>query len=108
MGVRQGEHLSPLLFSLFLIDLHSFLQSTLVNLQMVHNLADDVEVNIEMFLKLYLLLYADDAVLLAESPGDLQRSICAMKEYCGLWKLNVNVAKTEVVIFSRGKFPILY
>ena len=56
-----------------------------------------------MFLKLYLLLYADDAVLLAESPGDLQRSICAMKEYCDLWKLNVNVAKTKVVIFSRGK-----
>ena len=64
---------------------------------MVHNLADDVEENIEMFLKLYLLLYADDAVLLAESPGDLQRSICAMKEFCDSWKLNVNVAKTKVV-----------
>ena len=40
---------------------------------MVHNHADDVEENIEMFLKLYLLLYADDAVLLAESPGDFKR-----------------------------------
>ena len=79
MGVRQGENSSLLLFSLFLNDLHSVLQSSQVNLQMVHNLADDVEENIEMFLKLYLLLYADDAVLLAESPGDLQRSICAMK-----------------------------
>ena len=69
---------------------------------MVHNLADDVEENIEMFLKLYLLLYADDVVLLAESPGDLQRSICAMKEYCDLWKLKVNVAKTKsVYIFLR-------
>ena len=45
-------------------DLHSFLQSSQVDLQMVHILADDVEENIEMFLKLYLLLYADDAVLL--------------------------------------------
>ena len=68
---------------------------------MVHNLADDVEENIEIFLILYLLWYADDDVLLAESPGDLQRSICAMREYCDLWKLNVNVAKTKVVIFSR-------
>ena len=48
-------------------------------------------------------MYADDAVLLAESPGDLQRSICAMKKYCVLWKLNVNVAKPKVVIFSREK-----
>ena len=103
MGVRQGDNLSPLLFSLFLNDLHSFLKSSQVNLQMVHSLADDVEENFVMFLKLYLLLYADDAVLLAESPGDLQRSICAMEEYCDLWKLNVNVVKTKVVIFSRGK-----
>ena len=42
---------------------------------MVHNLADDVEENIKIFVKLYLLLYADDAVLLAESPGALQRSM---------------------------------
>ena len=97
MGVRQGENVFPLLFSLFLNDLHSFLQSSHVNLQMVHTLADDVEENIEMFLKLYLLLYADDAVLLAEFTGDLQRSVCAMREYCDLWKLNVNV------IFSRRK-----
>ena len=53
MGVRQGEKISPLLVSLFLNDL--FLQSSHVNLQMVHNLADAVDENIEMFLKQYLL-----------------------------------------------------
>ena len=57
------------------MSLHSFFQSSQVNLQMVHNLADDVEENIEIFVKLYLLLYADDAVLLAESPRALQRSM---------------------------------
>ena len=45
------------------------------NLQMVHNLADYVEENIKKKKKLYSLLYADDAKWLAESPGDLQRSI---------------------------------
>ena len=49
MGVRQIENLAPLLFSLFLNDLHSFLQSSQVNLQMVHNLADDVEEILKCF-----------------------------------------------------------
>ena len=46
MGVRQREILSPLLFSLFFNDSHSFLQSSQVNLQIVHNLDDDIEENI--------------------------------------------------------------
>ena len=64
---------------------------------MAHEAIDVVEKLYLRFCK-YIL-----SVLLAESPGDLQRSICAMKEYCDLWKLNVNVVKTKVVIFSRGK-----
>ena len=48
--------------SLFPYDLHLFLQSSQVNLQMVHNIAYGVKQNI--LLKLYLFLYADDAVLL--------------------------------------------
>ena len=55
------------------------------------------------YLKLYVLLYADDTVLVAESAEDLQKSITPMKNYCDLWKLNINVAKPKITIFSRGK-----
>jgi hypothetical protein len=54
-------------------------------------------------LKMFLLLYADDTPICAESPNDLQKALDAMSDYCALWKLRINVNKTKVVVFSRGK-----
>ena len=59
--------------------------------------------NLCALLKLYILLYADDTVLLAESPKDLQNSINLMEEYCYLWKLKINVSKSKATVLSRGK-----
>ena len=56
---------------------------------------DDVEV----YLKLFVLLYADDTIILAESPDELQKSLNALFDYCSLWHLS----KTQVVVFSKGK-----
>ena len=56
-----------------------------------------------MFLKLHLLLYADDTVILAETPNDLQISLNSMAEYCKYWELSINVTKTQVMTFSRGE-----
>ena len=42
-------------------------------------------------------------MLIAESAHDLRRSLHAMNQYCCMWNLSVNVSKTKVVIFSRGK-----
>ena len=52
---------------------------------------------------LFLLLYADDTIGLAECPEDLQRVLDILKIYCELWGLDINVRKTKVMIFSRGK-----
>ena len=38
-----------------------------------------------------------------DRPEDLHKSITLMKNYCDLWKLNINVSKTKITIFSRGK-----
>ena len=54
-------------------------------------------------LKLHLLLYADDTVILAETPNDLQISLNSMAEYCKNWELSINVTKTQVMTISRGK-----
>ena len=72
-GLRQGENLSPVLFSLFLNDLKGFLTSNNVQgLKLPFALAQDVYLqDIDNFLYLFLLLYADDTILLAECPQDL-------------------------------------
>ena len=51
------------------------------------------------------ILYADDTVLLAESPFDLQNQINAFHEYCRLWKLRINVNKTKVLVFGSRRLP---
>ena len=53
--------------------------------------------------KLRLLLFADDLVLLSESPEALQASINSLSKYCLKWSLQVNLTKTNVVCFSRQR-----
>ena len=55
------------------------------------------------YLKLYVLLYANNTVLVAESAEDLQKSITLMKNYCDLWKLNINVSKTKITKQEKHK-----
>ena len=64
---------------------------------------DNLDQELLVFCKLYILLYADDTVLLAVSQKDLQQSINLMDRYFSMWKLNINVSKTEITVFSRGK-----
>ena len=59
--------------------------------------------DIEVYLKLYLLLYADVTIIMAESECELQAALNAAHHYCTLWKLAINIQKTKVMIFSRGK-----
>ena len=94
IGVRQGENLSPLRFSLFLNDLE---------LHVISNGANGVELNFQddtTWLKLLLLLYADDTVILSDDPIDFQNSLDIFNQYCIDWHLTVNANKMKVVIFG--------
>ena len=68
--VRQAESLSPLLFSMYVNDMREMLHESGSEWITV----DD--------LKLCLLLYADDFVLIAESRLDLQNSLDSVHDYC--------------------------
>jgi hypothetical protein len=59
--------------------------------------------DIEVYFKLYLLLYADDTVIFAETAAEFQSALNAMYLYCETWKLKVTTAKTNVVIFSKSR-----
>ena len=58
--------------------------------------------NILIFVKLLMLLYADDTVLICESEADPQCALKAFDMYCETWKLTVNTNKSKVVFFSKG------
>ena len=102
-GLRQGENLSPFLFSLYLNDLEQFLSSSNVN--GVSCINDEIEEKLGIYLKLFFLLYADDTILLSDTFADLQLQLNVFHDYCSFWKLKVNIEKTKAVIFSRAQLP---
>ena len=61
--MRQWENLSPILFAIYLNDV---LSSMCKSYQCLNELSCVVENELETFMKLYVLLYADDTVVLAE------------------------------------------
>ena len=83
VGGRQGENLPPILFSLFLNDLIEFISLGYDGLCDItgatHLLCDNDD--IEVYFKLYLLLYADDTVILVESKEQLQAALNSMYLY---------------------------
>ena len=69
VGVRQGENISPILFAVFLNDLIEFILKENDGLSYISDTIhlDCDNKDIYVYLRLYLLLYADDTVVLAES-----------------------------------------
>ena len=46
-----------------------------------------------IFLKLFLLLYADDTVLFSDNEIDMQQALSVFETYSKEWKLTVNTEK---------------
>jgi hypothetical protein len=68
----QDENLSHFLFSLYINDLEKFLaDKNIVGLQ---SIARSVENSLFLYLKLSILFYADDTVIMADTADDLQRA----------------------------------
>ena len=63
--------------------------------------------DVEFYCKHYLLLYADDTVILAESREQLQAALNSMYLYSQTWELEVNPAKAKIVIYTgRAKSKV--
>ena len=75
-------------------DLENFLSESTVK-------GVELEDNIFNYLKIFVLLYADDTVILSESSSDLQEALDLYASYCRIWKLEINNTKTKVVVFFQ-------
>ena len=58
-----------------------------------------------MYVKLFILFYADDTAIISESADGLQHALNEFYTYCNQWKLTVSVYKTKVIVFSKGLTP---
>jgi len=97
------EIISPFLFSLILKDLETFLEKN--NITGLKTLSDDVEQELGYYIKLFVIMYADDTTLLVDSTSILQNLLNLFQEYCLKWKLEVNIDQIKVIFFSKGRLP---
>ena len=65
IGLRQGENLSPVLFSMF----HNYLEHYLLNNSDINLSIEDEHLNI--FLKIIVVLYTDDTVVFAHCENGM-------------------------------------
>ena len=62
--------------------------------------------NLRNTLKLFVLMCADDTVVLADTAEGLQKALDSFAKYCKKWHLTINTDKTKVLIFTRKKRQI--
>jgi hypothetical protein len=98
---KTGRKFIPFLFAIYLNDLEEFLtEHCKTGLDTLNSLSVK---NLNVYMKLFLLLYADDTVIFAESQQELQQILKLFEHYCNIWKLKVNISKTKIVVFSKKK-----
>ena len=88
-GVAQGGSLSPILFSVFIIDLLKEVEQA------------ELGIKLSSGKTVGRMLFADDFVGVSDSKESLQKLIDVVYSYCSKWSLRANGIKSAVMVFSK-------
>ena len=88
VGLRQGCNLSPILFAIFIDGIARKVKEAKQGIKIQD-------------LKLNIMLFADDLILLGSSRKELQNLIDIVWEYSNIWKFTFNSNKSKVVVFGK-------
>lgn len=91
LGTRQEDVSSPLLFALFVNDLCTLLHDRCG--EGIFITPDAAEI--------HCLMFADDTANCAETRIRLQRQINLISEFCRDTNMNINLNKTEIIVFRN-------
>ena len=80
VGVRQGDNPSPLLFALFINDFKDYISMTYTGLNISDSCYPILNDQNIVLLQLFILLYADDTIILAENEHELQHALTSIHE----------------------------
>ena len=93
-GVKQGDICSPVLFTLFINELA---------IDVINAGRHGVTLSFDVY-ELFLLLLADDIVLLSETPVGLQNQLNVLCQSAKRLQLKVNIDKSNIIVFRKGGY----
>ena len=102
MGVKQGDCLSPTLFSIYVNDLANEIKNSQIGVKI--DLEGIHDLDLDSF-TLNLLIYADDIVLLTETEKDMQSLLSIVQNWCQKWRLEINLEKTNILHVRNKRKP---
>ena len=103
LGVKQGDILSPTLFSIFVNDLTVQLEKSGVGVSL--DLVSDETSSPDGKFIVNHLVYADDLVCIASNEKDLQSLIDIVNLWCSKFRLEANLLKTEILHVRKSSVP---
>ena len=93
-GVKQGDVCSPILFPLFINELA---------LDIINNGKHGAILS-STIVKMFILLFADDIILLSETAIGLHNQLSVLYKSSQKLKLKVNFHKSNIILFRKGGY----